>query len=215
VVAAVVAAFVLSARPETRPSQASDSPATATPAGGTLATPIALDDVPVQPPTGGFPVGDPGPGGDQDGGAGDQGGAGGEDPAEGQDIDQPVDPCADAGAKLAVSPDPLALPAGATSGAVTLHNCGTEPTGWTSATKPWVALGAKDGTLAAGATAELGFTVDDSALPAGAYTFRIKVSQPGHNVPTSTAPRVPRSPASPATATSPPAARPSASPRPG
>ena len=144
-------------------------------AAGGVTVPIVLEDVVVEPPAGGFPVGEPG----------EQPQPPGEDVADGdqgQDAGEPADPCAAADGRLAVTPDPLALPAGATGGSVTVHNCGTEPVDWTSATKPWVTLAATHGSLAAGGTHELGFTVDDGGLPAGEYTFRIKVSQPGHNV---------------------------------
>jgi len=159
------------------PAPASQQQRTAPTEGTVSGGPIVLEDVPVQPRPEGFPVGEP---------TADEPTAAGEPVAEdAHGIGAPAlpaDPCANAGGRLVVSPDPLHLTAGKNAGSLTVRNCGTEPTDWTSLSKPWVKLAAQQGTLAAGATHELGFTVDDSALPAGDYTFRIKVSQPGHNV---------------------------------
>lgn len=200
VVAALVAAALWSWRPEPRPVPAAPAaepaPAAGPSAGGGTTVPITLTEAAVQPPVGGFPVGGPVAGGGHGNGEAGQGGGDtgqgdGQDVGDDKDVgdgqdggdDQPpADPCPGAGGKLAVTPDPLTLPAGATEGSVTIHNCGTEPVDWTSASKPWVELAAEHGTLAAGATHDLAFTVDDGELPIGAYTFRIKVSQPGHNI---------------------------------
>ena len=197
VVAALVAAFAWLYWPQAGSPSAPRSQSAAAPGAdsgsGAVSVPIVLEDLPVDPPAGGFPVGEPGDGGTdagQDQGQDvDQGDGQDVDPGDGQDDGQggdqgepPADPCPDAGGRLAVTPDPLTLPAGATSGSVTIHNCGAESRDWTSATKPWVELAADHGTLGAGETHELGFTVDDSAQEPGDYTFKIKVSEPGHNV---------------------------------
>ncbi|MGH9179308.1 MAG: hypothetical protein ACRD0N_12245, partial [Acidimicrobiales bacterium] len=86
-----------------------------------------------------------------------------------------------AGASLLVAPDPAVLPSGTMASALSVSNCGKGDVNWTAATVPSVALASKNGTLAAGSTAKVGFTIDSDAYDPGAIDFKIKVSEPGHN----------------------------------
>jgi hypothetical protein len=94
-----------------------------------------------------------------------------------------ADPCAGlpAGRALLVAPNPLVLPADTMGGTLHLTNCSGQPVAWTGHTVPKVTLDPAGDTLAPGATAELGFTIDKAALDPGAFTFKVKVSEPGAN----------------------------------
>ena len=85
------------------------------------------------------------------------------------------------GASLLVTPDPAVLPSGTSKSALSVTNCGKASVDWSALTVPSVALASKNGTLTAGSTAELGFTIDFNAYEPGAIAFKIKVSEPGHN----------------------------------
>ncbi|MGH9282510.1 MAG: hypothetical protein ACRD0S_06185, partial [Acidimicrobiales bacterium] len=87
----------------------------------------------------------------------------------------------EAGASLLVTPDPAVLPSGTMTSALSVTNCRKGNVDWTAATVPTVALASKNGTLTAGSTAQLGFTIDSNAYEPGAIAFKIKVSEPGHN----------------------------------
>lgn len=139
------------------------------------------------------PLGDNG-GNDGGGGGGwqpqGQGGdtdAGGEmEPFDDGDNGQPpaVGPCDEVlatGATLLVAPEPAVLPSGTMSSTLAVTNCGDEAVDWSAATIPNVALANAGGNLSAGSTSELAFTIDSSAYEPGAITFKIKVSEPGHN----------------------------------
>ena len=151
-----------------------DSPAGAAP------KPIPLVEAPQQAKGQPMKVGSQGafpqPGGQGNGGQGN----------DGQQPEPPKNPCAGVNAadadKLIVAPDPLYLKSGATKGSLMIYNCGQQDIHWTALTKPWVSLADAAGVLAGKHEHQLGFTVDTSGLPGGAYTFKIKVSQPGHNV---------------------------------
>ena len=85
------------------------------------------------------------------------------------------------GASLLVTPDPAVLPSGTMKSALSVTNCGKGNVDWSAATVPSVALASKNGTLTAGSTAQVGFTIDSDAYEPGAIAFKIKVSEPGHN----------------------------------
>lgn len=93
------------------------------------------------------------------------------------------DPCADiaSGARLAVTPDPKRLPAGATSSSVTIRNCSAEHVDWTASTVSLVSLDDEAGTIDPHADHALGFEIDESAFDEASFSFSIKVSEPGHN----------------------------------
>ncbi len=96
----------------------------------------------------------------------------------------PPDPCAAVlanGETLLVLPLDVQLDPGSFSSNLTVTNCGTEAVDWTAATKPSVALAHEGGNLAPGSTSDLAFTVDSGAYDPGAFTFKIKVSEPGAN----------------------------------
>ncbi len=84
-----------------------------------------------------------------------------------------------AGENLVVRPDPVSLPPAVMASTLEVHNCGDSTVDWTAATVPWVELDDEAGTLGGGATAILGYHIDTDDL--GAFDFRIKVSEPGHN----------------------------------
>jgi hypothetical protein len=67
------------------------------------------------------------------------------------------------------------------SSALTITNCSAAPVDWTAATVPSVALTNAAGNLDPGSSSKLGFTIDSGAHQPGAVTFKIKVSEPGHN----------------------------------
>lgn len=85
------------------------------------------------------------------------------------------------GASLLVTPDPAVLASGVMKSALSVTNCGKASVDWSALTVPSVALASKNGTLTAGSTAEVGFTIDSNAYEPGAIAFKIKVSEPGHN----------------------------------
>lgn len=105
------------------------------------------------------------------------------------ELDPVGDPAPDAGpcaavqddAQLVVSPDPLVLPSGDMSSTLTIWNCGEGDVDWTAATKPSVALTDDHGTLFAGTSAPLDFTIDADQWAPGAIAFKIKVSEPSAN----------------------------------
>jgi hypothetical protein len=118
------------------------------------------------------------------------GGANVEEPSEGGEggTDGPLEPlpgtgCTGlkAGASLLVTPSPAVLPPGTMTSALSVSNCGKSDVNWTAATVPTVALASKNGTLVAGSTAKVEFTIDSNAYEPGAIDFKIKVSEPGHN----------------------------------
>lgn len=118
------------------------------------------------------------------------GGADVEEPSEGGEggTDGPLEPlpatgCSGlkAGASLLVTPNPAVLPSGTMTSSLSVSNCGKGDVNWTAATVPSVALASKNGALAAGSTAKVGFTIDSDAYGPGAIDFKIKVSEPGHN----------------------------------
>ena len=85
------------------------------------------------------------------------------------------------GGALAVGPEPIVLEPGDMVGAVTVVNCTDAAVNWTGATVVEVALAAEAGTVEAGATHELVFTIDEAAIGAGPFEFAIKVSEGGQN----------------------------------
>jgi hypothetical protein len=89
--------------------------------------------------------------------------------------EQPTGPCATATRALVGAPDPVQLKLGATKGSFTIHNCSDESVAWMAATKPSVTLAEEEGTIAAGATHVLSFTIDTSAFDTQKFTFKIKV----------------------------------------
>jgi hypothetical protein len=137
---------------------------------------VDLPDVP-PPPGGDGDVGDGGTGG------GDVGPDAPDDPGT-NDPEPPADPCAsvEAGAHLVVTPDPRNLPLGQMTSNLTIHNCGPAAVDWTAATKPSVKLSDAHGSLAAGTSHKLGFEIDAAKFATNDISFKIKVSEPGHNV---------------------------------
>ncbi|MFN0027967.1 MAG: hypothetical protein ACKV2O_12440 [Acidimicrobiales bacterium] len=92
--------------------------------------------------------------------------------------------CADTlatGAKLLVTPEPADLPSGVMTSSLSITNCGDGPIDWTAATKPTVSLAHEAGNLDSGSSTQLDFVIDSAAYEPGAITFKIKVSEPGHN----------------------------------
>lgn len=83
--------------------------------------------------------------------------------------------------QLYVTPDPAVLADGQLASSLTITNCGEGDVDWTAATKPTVTLSNAGGNLAAGSSSMLGFTIDAGAYEPGAITFKIKVSEAGHN----------------------------------
>ncbi|HEX7277096.1 MAG TPA: hypothetical protein VF244_06945, partial [Acidimicrobiales bacterium] len=65
------------------------------------------------------------------------------------------------------------------SGSITIANGGDQWMDWEATTKPWVALSDTQGLLGARAENVVSFTVDASELPAGSFTFKIKVTGNG------------------------------------
>ena len=95
---------------------------------------------------------------------------------------QPSGPCDGAAGQLVAESNPVHLAPGETMGEVVIHHCGEGDVGWSALSKPYVSLEHTAGTLGEGTSLMLKFTVDPSGLPPGAYSFKIKVSRPGHNV---------------------------------
>lgn len=95
---------------------------------------------------------------------------------------EPTDPCdllAD-GQTLAVSSEEIKLPVGQFAGELLITNCGDEATQWSATTlSPDVQLGVADGTLAAGATVDVQFALDPSAIAGSKLSFFITVNEPG------------------------------------
>ena len=100
-------------------------------------------------------------------------------PASVNPLDQACAAALGAGENLVVRPDPVSLPPAVLASSLEVHNCGAGTVDWTAATVPWVDLGTESGTLGGGETALLDYVVDTDDL--GAFDFRIKVSEPGHN----------------------------------
>ena len=105
-------------------------------------------------------------------------GSGGTD---GQDDHDPCASVVTSGAHLAVTPDPKRVPSGATASSLTIRNCSTDEVDWTASTVPLVSLGDEAGTIGPSADHELGFEIDESAFDEPTFSFKIKVSEPGHN----------------------------------
>ena len=80
-----------------------------------------------------------------------------------------------------VGPDPLVVPSGEMSSSLTIWNCGEGDVDWTAATKPSVTLADDHGTLFAGTSTPLGFTIDADQWSPGAVEFKIKVSESSAN----------------------------------
>ncbi|MGH3739251.1 MAG: hypothetical protein ACRDT6_27175, partial [Micromonosporaceae bacterium] len=153
-----------------RPAPAADNPAP---------TPEPL----VEVPEGGAPTGQPMQGGKQTA-FGDGGGASGSTPSEPAPA-EPADPCpglsGEAAEKLVAKPDPVQLKGGATKGSFVLFNCGAALVTWSASSKPYVSFPEDDGAIEPGHDYRVHFNVDTSGLSAGGYTFKIKVTQPGHS----------------------------------
>ncbi|PID96765.1 MAG: hypothetical protein CSA84_03020 [Actinomycetales bacterium] len=82
---------------------------------------------------------------------------------------------------LVATPNPLALPQGASAGSFRIVNCGSDDIGWTTSTDAdEVILDDTAGTLGANATADVHFTVQLKQLDAGAFSFSVIVGEPGH-----------------------------------
>jgi hypothetical protein len=85
------------------------------------------------------------------------------------------------GHSLLITPDPLVLPSGEMSGALTITNCGDAPVDWTAQVNPRVTLAHSGGNLLPGSSTLLGFTIDGSAHGPGAIEFKVKVMEPGNS----------------------------------
>ncbi len=94
------------------------------------------------------------------------------DPPEAEEPQPPVEPVA---ATLSVTPDPVNLKTGVYVGSITVANVGDEPMQWAAATKPWVSLSDTTGDLGGHGENVITFTVDESQLDGGSFTFKIKV----------------------------------------
>jgi hypothetical protein len=86
-----------------------------------------------------------------------------------------------AGDALLITPDPLVLPSGQLSGAITITNCDDEAVDWTAQVNPKVTLAHSGGNLLPGSSTLLAFTIDGSAYEPGAIEFKVKVMEPGNS----------------------------------
>lgn len=98
-----------------------------------------------------------------------------EAPAEPEDPAEPQPPVELLPATLVVTPDPVHLKAGVYQGSITVANVGDEPMQWSALSKPWVSLSDTTGDLGGHGENVITFTVDESALDAGSFSFKIKV----------------------------------------
>ncbi len=118
------------------------------------------------------------------GNAGDGNGGGGGEPTTIEPTEPPLDPCAaalEAGRSLLVTPDPALLPNGTLSSELTIINCTSDNVDWTALTKPWVELANDSGSLSAGSSSPLAFSIQSGSIEPGAFEFKIKVSANGAN----------------------------------
>jgi hypothetical protein len=91
------------------------------------------------------------------------------------EVEEPQEPAAPLPATLSVSPDPVHLKTGVYSGSITVANVGDEAMHWEALTKPWVSLSDMSGDLGGHGENVITFTINDSQLEAGSFTFKIKV----------------------------------------
>ncbi|MEA2971936.1 MAG: hypothetical protein QOG82_394 [Actinomycetota bacterium] len=91
------------------------------------------------------------------------------------DVEEPQPPVEALPATLSVTPDPVHLKTGVYSGSITVANVGDEDMHWEALTKPWVTLSDTTGDLGAHGENVITFTIDESQLDAGSFTFKIKV----------------------------------------
>ena len=91
------------------------------------------------------------------------------------DVEEPQPPVEPLPATLSVTPDPVHLKTGVYSGSITVANVGDEAMHWEALTKPWVSLSDTTGDLGAHGENVITFTIDESQLDAGSFTFKIKV----------------------------------------
>ena len=91
------------------------------------------------------------------------------------DFEGPQPPVEPLPATLSVTPDPVHLKTGVYSGSITVANVGDAAMHWEALTKPWVSLSDTTGDLGAHGENVITFTIDESQLDAGSFTFKIKV----------------------------------------
>ncbi len=91
------------------------------------------------------------------------------------EVEEPQPPVELLPATLSVTPDPVHLKAGVYSGSITVANVGDADMHWEALTKPWVSLSDTTGDLGAHGENVITFTIDESQLDAGSFTFKIKV----------------------------------------
>ncbi|MGH3647851.1 MAG: hypothetical protein ACRDTM_11845, partial [Micromonosporaceae bacterium] len=97
---------------------------------------------------------------------------------------EPADPCpglSDDAPRLVALPNAVQLKGGATKGSFVIFNCGEAPIVWSVSSKPYVDFPETTGALAGGFDYRVRFTVDTSGLSAGPFSFKIKVTHPGHS----------------------------------
>ncbi|MGY6499898.1 MAG: hypothetical protein ACXIVQ_03230 [Acidimicrobiales bacterium] len=95
---------------------------------------------------------------------------------------EPAGPCdlLAEGQTLAVSSESVELPVGQYAGELLVTNCGDQATPWNAHTlSPDVQLGVAAGMLAPGATVDVQFALDPSAILGSKLSFFITVSEPG------------------------------------
>ena len=91
------------------------------------------------------------------------------------EVEEPQPPVEPLPATLVVTPDPVHLKTGVYTGSITVANVGDEAMHWEALTKPWVSLSDTNGDLGAHGENVITFTIDESELEAGSFTFKIKV----------------------------------------
>jgi hypothetical protein len=91
------------------------------------------------------------------------------------EVEEPQPPAEALPATLLVTPDPVHLKTGVYTGSITVANVGEEDMHWEALTKPWVSLSDTTGDLGAHGENVVTFTIDESEVEAGSFTFKIKV----------------------------------------
>lgn len=95
---------------------------------------------------------------------------------DGPEPEPPVEPVP---ATLTASPDPVQLTPGVYGGSFTVGNLGDDALTWTALSKPSVTLSDTGGQLGGKSSTIVAFSIDESTLASGAFSFKIKVTGNG------------------------------------